>query len=138
MMTNLIVNQQDREHMRHCISDLLLQVAADYQKTQSERRQLATLPTPDEAFTVLEELELLTADIRGYASKVQTRDGLDNPTAMIVHLQTLRLFSVPAIAQIYFETEQYPMLKEYIRRLDYLRLLLLEYLQAHASAHSIK
>jgi hypothetical protein len=55
----------------------------------------------------------------------------------IAHLQTLRLFSIPAIAQFYFETDQhYPKLKEYVRRLDYLRLLVLEYLQAHTQPES--
>jgi hypothetical protein len=129
MMTNLIVNQQHRDHMRHCISDLLTQTTTDYQKAQLERRQLAASSTPDETFTVLEELELLTTDLRGYANQIQIRGWIEQDAAAIAHLQALRLFSIPTIAQFYFETEQYPMLKQYIRQLDYLRLLLLEYLQ---------
>lgn len=71
MMTNLTLNQQDAEHMKQCISDLLTRITADYQQAQPERRELAaTLPTTDEAFGFLEELELLTSDLRGYARQM--------------------------------------------------------------------
>ena len=137
-MINLTLNQQDAEHMRRCISDLFTQMTADYQQAQRERRELAAaLPTTDEAFSFLEELELLASDLRGYASQMQVRGWIENKPVAITHLQTLRLFSIPAIAQFYFDTDQhYPKLKEYVRRLDYLRLLLLEYLQAHTQPES--
>lgn len=137
-MTNLTLNQQDAEHMRRCISDLLTQMTDDYQQAQPERCELAaTSPKTDETFSVLEELELLTSDLCGYASQIQVRGWIENELAAIPHLQTLRLFSILAIAQFYFETDRhYPKLKEYVRRLDYLRLLLLEYLQAHTQPES--
>jgi hypothetical protein len=76
-------------------------------------------------------LELLTTDLRGYASQLQIRDWIENPAAAIDRLQTMRLFSIPSIAQFYFENSRdYPKLKEYVRQLDYIRLLLLEYLQS--------
>lgn len=79
----------------------------------------------------------LTSDLRGYASQMQVRGWIENEPAAIAHLQTLRLFSIPAITQFYFESDQhYPKLKEYVRRLDYLRLLLLEYLQTHTQPES--
>lgn len=132
MITNLTLNEQDADYVRRCISNLLTQMTDDYQQAQPERRELAAaLATTDKAFSVLEELELLTSDIRGYASQMQVRGWIENEPAVIAHLQLLRLFSIPAITQFYFETDQhYPKLKEYVRRLDYLRLLLLEYLQA--------
>ncbi len=126
-------SQQDAEQIRRCINDLLTYITSDYQQAQPERRELAaTQSSRDEAFSVLEELELLTCDLRGYASQMQVHGWIENESAAIVHLQSLRLFSIPAIAQFYFETAQrYPKLKEYVRRFDYLRLLLLEYLQAY-------
>ncbi len=138
MMTNLKLNQQDAEKIRRCISDLLTQMTDDYQQAQPERRELAAVsPKTDETFSVLEELELLTSELRGYASQMQVRGWIENEPAAIAHLQTMRLFSIPAIAQFYFETDQdYVKLKEYVRRLDYLRLLLLEYLQAQIQPKS--
>jgi hypothetical protein len=132
MMTNFTLNQQDVKQIKRCISDLFAQMTIDYQQTKSERREVAAFPPNDKDFSVIEELELLTADIRGYASQLQSRDWIENPAAAIDRLQTLRLFSIPSIAQFYFENSvEYPKLKEYMRQLDYLRLLLLEYLQSY-------
>jgi hypothetical protein len=130
MMTNFTLNQQDAKQMKRCISDLFTQMTADYQQTRSERREAATAFSPsDEAFSVIEELELLTADLLGYASQLQVRDWIENPAAAIDQLQTLQIFSIPSIAQFYFDhSRDYPKLKEYVRQLDYIRLLLLEYL----------
>jgi hypothetical protein len=132
MMTNFTLNQQDGKQMKRCISDLFAQMTTNYQQTKAERREVtAAFPPSDEAFSVIEELELLTADLRGYASQLQVRDSIDNPAAAIDRLQSLRIFSIPSIAQFYFEHSQdYPKLKEYVRQLDYIRLLLLEYLQS--------
>ena len=131
-MTNFTLNQQDRKQMKRCISDLFAQMTTNYQQTKAERREVtAAFPPSDEAFSVIEELELLTADLRGYASQLQVRDSIDNPAAAIDRLQSLRIFSIPSIAQFYFEHSQnYPKLKEYVRQLDYILLLLLEYLQS--------
>ena len=131
-MTNFTLNQQDAKQMKRCISDLFAQMTTNYQQTKAERREVtAAFPPSDEAFSVIEELELLTADLRGYASQLQVRDSIDNPAAAIDRLQSLRIFSIPSIAQFYFEHSQdYPKLKEYVRQLDYIRLLLLEYLQS--------
>jgi hypothetical protein len=131
MMTNFTLNQQDAKQIKRCISDLFTQMTTDYQQTRSERREAATAfpPPSDEAFSVIEELELLTADLLGYASQLQVRDWIENPAAAIDQLQTLQIFSIPSIAQFYFDhSRDYPKLKEYVRQLDYIRLLLLEYL----------
>jgi hypothetical protein len=131
-MTNFTLNQQDTTQLKRCIKDLLVQMTTDYQQTQSERREVATVfPPSDENFSIIEELELLTTDLRGYANQLQFRDWIEDPAAAIDRLQSLRLFSIPHIAEFYFENSQdYPKLKEYMRQLDYIRLLLLEYLQS--------
>jgi len=42
------------------------------------------------------------------------------------------VFDVPAIAQFYLSTDGgYEQVKAYIRMLDYLRLLIIEYLRSH-------
>jgi hypothetical protein len=132
-MNKVTLNEQDAKHLQQCINDLLIQITTEYQQTQSERRDIATIfAQSDEAFSFLEELELLTVDLRGYASQIQILGWVNNLSSAIAHLQNLRLFSIPTIAQFYFETgQQYPKLKNYLRQLDYIRLLLLEYLQSN-------
>jgi hypothetical protein len=132
MMTNFTLNQQDAKQLKRCIKDLLIQMNTDYQQTQSERRAIAAaFPPSDDNFSIIEELELLTTDLRGYASQLKFRDWIEDSATAIDRLQTLRLFSIPHIAQFYFEnSHDYPKLKEYMRQLDYIRLLLLEYLQS--------
>jgi hypothetical protein len=123
---------EDTIQLKRCIKDLLVQITTDYQQTQSERREVAVaFPATDENFSIIEELELITTDLRGYASQLQFRDWIEDSATAIDRLQSLRLFSIPHIAQFYFENSQdYPKLKEYMRQLDYIRLLLLEYLQS--------
>jgi hypothetical protein len=75
---------QDAKQMKRCISDLFAQMTTDYQQTRAERREVtAAFPPSDEAFSVIEELELLTSDLRGYASQLQVRDSIENPAAAI-------------------------------------------------------
>ena len=100
-----------------------------YRQTKSERKQLATIFKTNEKFTALEEIELLTVELRGYASQLEARGGIENAEQVINKLRIMRIFEVPVIAKLYFEAEEYNLIKSYIRMLDYLRLLILEYLQ---------
>jgi hypothetical protein len=138
-MTNFTLNQQDTNQLKRCIKDLLVQMTTDYQQTQSERREVAAaFPLSDENFSIIEELDLITTDLRGYASQLQFRDWIEDSATAIDRLQAMRLFSIPHIAQFYFENSQdYPKLKEYMRQLDYVRLLLLEYLQSEHQTKSM-
>jgi hypothetical protein len=138
MMTNFTLNQQDTKQLKHCISDLFTQMTADYRETRMERQQLTVAMPPADDFSLIEELELLTANLRGYASQIQLRGWIEDRAMAIIHLQTLRLFSIPTISEFYFETgKDYPKLQDYVRKLDYLRLLLLEYLQADSQVEAI-
>ena len=131
MMTEATFNTQNAQITRSYITHLLEQLTVDYQNTKQERKEIASLPpASDEDFTVLEEIDLLTSDIRGYASQIQARGSIENEQEVIERLQTMRVFDVPAIAQFYFTTDgDYLHIKAYIRMLDYLRLLILEYLR---------
>ena len=132
-MTEATRITQNPEITRNYINHLLKQLTVDYQNTKQERKEIASLsPTSDEDFTVLEEIDLLTTDIRGYASQIQSRGWIENEQEAIERLQTMRVFDVPAIAQFYFTTDaEYMQMKAYIRMLDYLRLLILEYLRSY-------
>jgi hypothetical protein len=84
---------------------LLAQLTVDYQKTQSERIEIAqSYFGSEEDFSFLEELELVTVSIRGYASQIEERAEVENREQAIAELHQLRVFDRSAIAQFYDET----------------------------------
>jgi hypothetical protein len=133
MMTEATHITQNTEVTKKYIDHLLKQLTGDYQNTKQERKEIASLSlTAEDEFTILEEIELLTSDIRGYASQIQARGWIENEQEAIDRLQTMQVFDVPALAQFYFTTDgHYRQMKAYIRMLDYLRLLMLEYLRCY-------
>ncbi|MEC4817032.1 MAG: hypothetical protein SAK29_27750 [Scytonema sp. PMC 1069.18] len=124
-----ILNEQ--ELTKRNIVQLLAQLLDAYQNTHSERKEIATcFPPEDEEFSLIEEMELLTVNLRGYASQLQATGQIASKARAIEQLQMMRVLNVPTIANLYFgNNEKYALIKNYIRMLDYLRLLLLEYLQ---------
>ncbi|BAY62602.1 hypothetical protein NIES22_26760 [Calothrix brevissima NIES-22] len=113
------------------ILQLLSQLNNIYQNASSERQEIIIEFSPeDEEFSLLEEIELLTVNLRGYASQIQSTGQITNKAQAISHLQNMRIFNVAQIARFYFNSNgKYEQTKNYIRILDYLRLLMLEYLQ---------
>lgn len=72
-------------------------------------------------------LEIASTQTR---TRLRGLKAFENEQEVIERSQTMRVFDVPAIARVYFTTDaDYLHLKAYIRMLDYLRLLILEYLQ---------
>lgn len=135
-MTESLLNYQKNETAINYIAHLLEQLTVDYKNTKAERKKIASLsPTSEEEFTILEEIELLTVDIRGYASQIQARGWIKNEQEAIDRLQTIGVFDIPAIAHFYLSNNaEFEQMKAYIRVLDYLRLLMLEYLRSAQSA----
>ena len=113
------------------IVQLLAQLNVEDQKTKSERKEIAhSYLGTEEELSFLEEIELVTVSIRGYASQIEDRAGVENREQAIANLHQLRVFDRSAIAEFYAETRSgYLQMRSYIRMLDYLRLLVLEYLQ---------
>jgi hypothetical protein len=130
-MTEATLNTQNPEIKRNYIIQLLEQLTIDYRNTKQERQEIAALSSSSEdEFTVLEEIELLTIDIRGYACQIQTQGQINNKQQAIDKLQNMRIFDIPVIARFYFANPQaYRQMKAYLQMLDYLRLLIIEYLQ---------
>ena len=106
-------------------------MTVDYQNTKSDRKEIAQKYLgSEEEFSFLEELELVTVSICGYASQIETSGGVEIREEAIANLHQLWVFDRSAIAQFYDETRSgYLQMRSYIRMLDYLRLLVLEYLQ---------
>ena len=129
MMTKSTTIAQLNPIEKKYLINFLDQLNQLYRQTKSERNQLALIAKNDQEFTVLEEIELLTVELRGYASQIQARGGVENLEEAINRLQMMHIFEIPVIANLYFDNEAYDLIKSYIRMLDYLRLLILDYLQ---------
>lgn len=135
MMTQTTSNFPSLELRRNYLTNYLQQLTLDYQNTQGERHALSTNfePSPD-LFSPFEEIELLTVQLRGYAGQIQFQGFLSQPEQARSHLQSLEIFTLPSISHFYWETDaQYPLLKSYLQKLDYLRLLILDYLSSLSS-----
>jgi len=113
------------------IIHLFDQLTIDYQNTKSERQKLAATQTEAEEFTILEEIELLTVDIRGYASQVKNYGQIiKNEESAAARLQNMAFINIPSLVQWDLDPNQdYPLLKLYLKMLDYLRLRLLEFIK---------
>ncbi|AUT04205.1 hypothetical protein CLI64_03905 [Nostoc sp. CENA543] len=124
------MTNQNPELTKNYIIQLLAQLTIDYQNSKLERQAIAhQLPVSETEFTLLEEIELLTTDIRGYGSQIKARGYIENPQQAIEQLKQKRVFDVPSISQLYLHnSHEYENIKSYLRMLDYLRLLILEYL----------
>lgn len=128
-MSETTLKQQEttKNHIVYVLEKLTLAE----QNAKEERQEIAVeFPGDDEVFSLLEEVELLTVNLRGYASQIKERGRIENEVQVIEQLQAMRFFNVPVIADFYFRTQgKYERMKGYIRMLDYLRLLMVEYLQ---------
>lgn len=129
-MTEATFNTHKLEITKTYIIALLDQLTVDYQNSREERQKIvAIFPAAESEFTILEELELLTVNIRGYGSQIKAQGKIKNEQEAIEQLKAMRVFDVGAIANFYLTTNaEYKKTKAYIRMLDYLRLLILEYL----------
>lgn len=124
---------------RDRVNQLLTQLIKDEQNAKVERKALAEeYSGTEDRFTLLEELELLTVRIQGYASQIESEGKIRNPEQAIADLQSWRVFDALAIVQFYREARsRYPQTQSYIYLLDYLRLLVLEYLEMQQDSQAV-
>ncbi|WGV27909.1 hypothetical protein [Halotia branconii] len=110
------------------INKLLQQLLIDYNNTREERRQIS-LWEESKNFSILGEIEIFTTDIEGCASQVIANDNLENYQDLIKKLTKNNIFNVAYFTDWYFSEEsQFPQMKLYVEKLNYLRLLIIEYI----------
>jgi hypothetical protein len=114
---------------KNYLVNLLNELSTIYKNTQEERKKLAQWEE-DQEFTILGVMELLTTEIRGYSFQIiDNKLSLTDEKNMVQHLQELNLFNIPYVNQWYFADDfNYPQLKNYLEKLNYVRLLILEYI----------
>lgn len=113
------------------INKILNQLKIDYKNTREERRKLVDWEEAKD-FSILGEIEIITDNIRGYASQLTTNGNIENPQESIEKLKQIQIFNISDFAEWYFMPEnEYPQLKNYIEKLNYLRLLIIEYISQY-------
>ncbi len=131
--------QNRLEAKQEYIIQLLNQLTAEYQTLKPEMKPIAEqYPGSNDEFVFSEEFELLIVSICGYAKQIQVTGSVKQLDSTIAHLQQLQVFASNMIAQFYAEARwQYLKVQAYLQGLDYLRLLMLEYLQMQQTMQPI-
>ncbi|MFM8295064.1 MAG: hypothetical protein ACKN9E_11020 [Microcystaceae cyanobacterium] len=129
MLNTITLNPLEQSTQK--IIDLLTQLTQDYQQLlqQDTRPLLEKFPINNQEFSILEEIDLLTTTLRGYASQIQINQQVKDPDQALNNLRNLCIFSHPRLAELYFtQNQQFPLIYQYLQKLDYLKLLLIDWL----------
>lgn len=113
------------------ITDLLSQLTQEYQQLlkQDQNLLLATFPPNEQTLSILEEIDLITTDLRGYASQMAINQTIQSPEQALKNLRSLQILENPSLAELYFtQNEKFPLTYQYLQKLDYLKLLLIDWL----------
>ncbi|MGB0387544.1 MAG: hypothetical protein ACPGWR_22220 [Ardenticatenaceae bacterium] len=121
----------DKKRISQLADDLLIR----YQDMQDERSQLHQWEWENDFdFTILGLIELCDSDVGGYASQIATKGSVINPKGALKVLSEIGLFNDPDFVAWYFSADKvritensYPKVKMYANLLDYLRMLVMDY-----------
>ena len=129
MLNTITLNPLEQSTKK--IVELLTQLTQDYQSIlqQDKSSLLENFPLSDHEFSILEEIDLLTTELRGYASQINVNQQIKNPDQTLTKLRNLRILANPSLAELYFiKNEQFPFIHQYLQKLDYLKLLIIDWL----------
>lgn len=118
--------------LRKLIAEVFESLIPEYRNTRAERRKL-----PDQEWdahhehSILGDIQLFDTYIAGYAAQIAEKGNLIQPPHQALSdLTHYQFFTRPYLSEWYFAPDNnYPKLKAYVRKLDYLRLLLMEYIE---------
>jgi len=129
MLNTITLNPLEQSTKK--IVELLTQLTQDYQSIlqQDKSSLLENFPFSDHEFSILEEIDLLTTELRGYASQINVNQQIKNPDQTLTKSRNLRILTNPSLAELYFiKNEQFPLIHQYLQKLDYLKLLIIDWL----------
>ena len=129
MLDTILINPLEQSTQK--MIDLLNQLTQDYQQLLQQDKTLLfeTFPPNNQTLSIIEEVYLLTTDLRGYASQITINQQIQNPDQALTRLRSMRLFENPSLAELYFtKNKQFPIIYQYLQKLDYLKLLLIDWL----------
>ena len=129
MLNTITINPLEQSTKK--IVDLLTQLTQDYQQIlqQDTNSLLENFSTNNHEFSILEEIDLLTTDLRGYASQIKINQQIKNTDQALTKLRNLRILANPSLAELYFiKNKQFPLIYQYLQKLDYFKLLIIDWL----------
>ena len=129
MLNTITLNPLEQSTKK--IVELLTQLTQDYQSIlqQDKSSLLENFPLSDHEFSILEEIDLLTTELRGYASQINVNQQIKNSDQTLTKLRNLRILANPFLAELYFiKNKQFPLIHQYLQKLDYLKLLIIDWL----------
>ncbi len=129
MLDKILINPLEQSTQK--IVDLLHQLTQDYRQLlqQDKTLLLETFPPNNQTLSILEEIDLLTTDLRGYANQITINQQIQNSDQALTTLRSMRLFENRSLAELYFtKNKQFPLFYQYLQKLDYLKLLLIDWL----------
>ena len=129
MLDTILVNPLEQSTQK--VIDLLNQLTQDYQHLLQQDKPLLfeTFSPNPQTLSILEEIYLLTTDLRGYASQININQQIQNPDQALTILRSMCLLENPSLAELYFtNNKQFPIIYQYLQKLDYLKLLLIDWL----------
>ena len=127
-MLNTITLNPLEQTVRKIIS-LLDQLTHDYHQIQQDEAKslIEVFPLNEQEFSIIEEIDLMTIDLRGYASQIKITNQLQNPAQTLKYLRQIFILSNPLIVDLYFsQKEKFPLTHQYLQKLDYLKFLLID------------
>ena len=111
------------------IINLLEQLTHDYRQIQQDEAKLLieSFPLNEQEFSIIEEIDLITSDLRGYASQIKISNQIQKPEQALKYLRQILMLNNPLIADLYFsQREKFPLTHQYLQKLDYLKFLLID------------
>ncbi len=133
MPNTMLVNPLEQSTKK--IVDLSTQLTQDYQSIlqQDKSSLLESFPPNNHEFSILEEIDLLTTDLFGYANQIKINQQIENPDQTLTKLRSFYIFANPSLAELYFvKHKQFPLIYQYLQKLDYLKLLIIDWLMLQA------
>lgn len=114
--------------MNDYLIEILEKLLKIEQSLSEEKEKLAEWEE-EKDYSILGTIELLTGEIRGYAFQILNNKIEFNYQETVEKLKELNLFDIDYFSTWYYSEQLgFLQLKNYIAQLNYLRLLLLEYL----------
>jgi hypothetical protein len=137
-MTNILAEKslspENLLHRRH-IAGLYEQIVSSFKSVLAEQRSLAKKKAwEDEDQDAFMDAELFADHVCGYASYAATCVYTKLPFEAIQQLKCNSIFDMPPVEHLYVRHEaDAPYMRRYIEAVDYLRLLIVEYINQFES-----
>lgn len=120
------------------ISNMSKNINTAYQETKEERIKINAWEWENNFdFTILGLIDLYTSYVCGYASQIAVKGNVRDAQEAVNHLQEIQFFNKPYFVNWFFaEDNEYVKVKEYVDKLNYLRLSALEYITLYNNGYN--